>query len=197
MRGTEESFGRYYNALRVAESKAFATPVFHGELAAFRRELLEGVGGFPTDIGADDSHAATRIAAAGFRAIVPDDLWVEEVVPRRGYIRWRVRRAQHLVQHFARSLRMLGRAPGEFRVGLLVESFRHLVNPFILLASTALLVASALLTRSLAAFTFLALGAALLVVRQYRTWITQQTYLLAGALRNLWTKEIVWKKQAR
>ncbi len=85
VKGVEEDYRHYYNILRVAESKAYATPIFHGELAAFRRDLIEKLGGFPTDIGADDSHTATRMALIGFRAITPEDIWVEEAVPNKDY----------------------------------------------------------------------------------------------------------------
>jgi cellulose synthase/poly-beta-1,6-N-acetylglucosamine synthase-like glycosyltransferase len=34
--GIEGGYRDYYNILRLAESKAFSTPIFHGELAAFR-----------------------------------------------------------------------------------------------------------------------------------------------------------------
>jgi len=93
--GVEEGYRQYYNVLRVAESKVYATPIFHGELAAFKANLLKGLDGFPTDIGADDSHTATKISLKGFRAIIPDDLWVEKRVPEEKYFSWRIRRAQH------------------------------------------------------------------------------------------------------
>jgi len=60
--GVETGYRNYYNTLRLAESKRWSTPVFHGELAAYRTELLRKIGGFPTDVGADDSHTATLIA---------------------------------------------------------------------------------------------------------------------------------------
>jgi len=58
----------FYNIVRLGESKKFSTPVFHGELAAFRKSLLQELGGFPTDIGADDSHVATLIASKGLQS---------------------------------------------------------------------------------------------------------------------------------
>ena len=196
-RGVEESYRHYYNVLRIAESKAHSTPVFHGELAAFRRNLLEKLGGFPTDIGADDSHTATRIALMGYRAIIPEDLWVKEIVPNEDYFWWRVRRAQHLIQHFTKSLKKIKQAPREFRKILAIETFLHLANPYLLLASTTLLIVSTLITYSLTALGILALGVALLAVKQYRTWITQQLYLIIAGIRNLWSKEIVWSKQVK
>lgn len=193
--GVEKGYRDYYNAIRVAESKAYATPIFHGELAAFKADLLRRIGGFPTDIGADDSHTATRIALMGFRAITPEDILVEELVPSNSYFKWRVRRAQHLIQHFSKTLKAVKQAPTAFRKVLLVESYLHLVNPFLLLAAGILLAASAIANRSLPATAALALGAGMLSIKQYRTWVTQQLHLAAAALRNLWSREIVWSKQ--
>jgi len=192
----EEGYREFYNVVRLAESKKHSTPVFHGELAAFRRSLLEKVGGFPTNIGADDSHTATRIALMGYRAIAVDNAWCVESVPKRGYHMWRVRRAQHLVQHFATMLKHLWRAPRELRDILLVEAYLHLINPWILLVAVAILLYLALnpLTTALA---LLALGVSLLVLKPFRTWVATQIYLAIAALRNLWTKEIAWRKQEK
>jgi len=194
--GVEEGYREFYNVVRVAESKAWATPVFHGELAAFRRSLLEKVGGFPTDIGSDDSHTAARIALLGFRSIIPEDVVCVEAVPVRGYHTWRIRRAQHLVQHFAKTLKEAAKAPSRFKPILYAEAFLHLANPWILLASAILLAASAAMGSILAA-AFLALGAALLLFKPYRTWIATQIYLLVASVRNLWTKDLAWEKQPK
>jgi len=192
----EKGYRRYYNVLRVAESKVFATPIFHGELAAFRKDLLMRIGGFPTDVGADDSHTATRIALMGFRAIVPEDLF-DEFVPGRGYFWWRVRRAQHLIQHFIKCLRELKRAPGDFGKVLIAEAYLHVINPYLLLVSVVLLVVSAVLAHSLMGLTALVLGAVLLIVKQYRMWVVQQLHLMVAGVRNLWTKELVWGMQTK
>jgi len=194
--GVEVGYRQYYNVLRVAESKAYSTPIFHGELAAFRRDLLEKVGGFPTDIGADDSHTATKIALMGFRAIIPDDSCVEEMVPEEKYFSWRVRRAQHLIQHFTKALRT-GRVNKKFKWILLAESYLHLANPWILAIAATLLITSAIACQSLLSLTTLALGLSLLALKPYRTWIATQLCLVVGAVRNLYTKEIVWAKQIK
>jgi len=192
----EVGYRQYYNVLRVAESKAYSTPIFHGELAAFRRDLLEKAGGFPTDVGADDSHTATKIALMGFRAVIPDDLWVEEMVPKDKYFSWRVRRAQHLIQHFAKTLRNMKQSPREFKKILFAESFLHLLNPFLLITSIALLIASASIASTLA-IVVLAVGAGLLIVKSYTTWIFLQLSLAVAALRNLKSREIIWDKQIK
>jgi len=194
--GVEEGYRLYYNVLRVAESKAYSTPIFHGELAAFKARLLRDAGGFPTDIGADDSHTATKIALMGFRAIIPDDLWIEEKVPEGSYFSWRIRRAQHLIQHFIKTLKT-GKAHRGFKWILLAEGYLHLMNPWILAAATALLIISAIAYHSLMSWIILASGLLLLALKPYRTWITTQLCLLAGAVRNFYTKEIVWTKQIK
>ena len=192
----EEGYREFYNIVRLPESKKHSTPVFHGELAAFRRALLEELGGFPTNIGADDSHTATRVALMGYRSIAVDNAWCVEKVPRKGYHAWRVRRAQHLVQHFAKTLRLLRGAPRGLKPITLVETWLHLANPWLLLTSTLLLLYLAIKGSALA-LTLLALGALLLMLKPFRTWIASQTYLAIAMLRNIWTKEIIWGKQEK
>ncbi len=195
--GIEEGYRQYYNVLRVAESKAYSTPIFHGEFAAFKKDLVEKAGRFPTDIGADDSHMAAKIALMGYRAITPETLWVEEKIPRRGYGMWRIRRAQHLIQHFVKLIRMDLKANEGFKRILEVESFLHLVNPWILFAAILLLLVDSVVYGSIPALSILLMGLVFLGVKQYRVWISQQFNLLVAALRNLVTKDIVWSKQAK
>ncbi len=155
---TELSYRNLYNVLRVGgESKKFATPIFHGELAAFRRDLLMKLGGgFPTDIGADDSHTATRIAAMGFRSIIPENVTCAELVPTAGFSKWKVRRAQHLIQNFIKAIR-LEYPPSDFKPIIYTEFYLHVINPWILAAAVVLLLmnhgvqAMALLAAGLAA----------------------------------------------
>jgi cellulose synthase/poly-beta-1,6-N-acetylglucosamine synthase-like glycosyltransferase len=194
--GVEGGYRGFYNTVRLAESKAWSTPVFHGELAAYRRELLEAVGGFPTDIGADDSHTATLVALRGYRAIAVDDVECAEKVPEEGYHAWRVRRAQHLVQHFLKTLRHVGRAPSRFKPILLAEAYLHLVNPWLLPIATTLLIHQSL-KGSIIATAVLAAGALLLAYKPYRTWVAAQVYLIAAMLKNLLTRDIAWEKQVK
>jgi len=194
--GIEGAYRSFYNVVRLAESKAHSTPVFHGELAAFRRTLLEELGGFPTDVGADDSHTATRVALKGYRAIAVDSAWCVERVPPRGYHSWRVRRAQHLVQHFTAILKHLWHVPRELYKILLVEVYLHLFNPWILVAATAILL-YLMFNPSTVALALIVLGTTLLAFKPYRTWIMTQLYLVIASIRNLWTRELAWRKQAK
>jgi len=81
------------------------------------------LGGFPENIGADDSYTATKIALMGYRAIVVDNAWCVESVSKSGYHAWRIRRAQHLIQHFMTLLKHLPRTPRELNKTLIEESF--------------------------------------------------------------------------
>jgi hypothetical protein len=109
---------------------------------------------------------------------------------------WRIRRAQHLIQHFAKALGLLSKAPRGFKPVLLAEAWLHLFNPWLLLAVTVILLYKALMG-SLTALTSLTAGAALLILRPYRTWVATQVYLITASIRNLWTKEIAWEKQEK
>jgi len=194
--GVERGYRDYYNVVRLGESKRFSTPIFHGELAAFRRDLLVKLNGFPVDIGADDSYTATLIAISGFRAIAVDNALCTELVPREGYHMWRIRRAQHLIQHFIKALGLLSKAPREFKPILVVETWLHLFNPWLLLAAATTLLYKALMG-SLTALALLVAGTALLILKPYRTWVATQAYLVTASIRNLWTKEIAWEKQEK
>jgi cellulose synthase/poly-beta-1,6-N-acetylglucosamine synthase-like glycosyltransferase len=194
--GVEGGYRGYYNVVRLGESKRYSTPVFHGELAAFRKSLLQELGGFPTDTGADDSHTATLIALKGFRAIAVDNALCTELVPRKGYHMWRIRRAQHLLQHFTKTLKLLPKAPRDFKPILLAETWLHLANPWLLLLAATLLLYEAL-TGTITAATLLAIGVAPLPFKSYRTWVATQIYLIVASIRNIWTKEIAWEKQEK
>jgi cellulose synthase/poly-beta-1,6-N-acetylglucosamine synthase-like glycosyltransferase len=194
--GVERGYRDLYNVVRLCESKKYSTPVFHGELAAFRRDLLVQLGDFPTDIGADDSHTATLIALKGYRAIAVDNAICRELVPGKGYHMWRIRRAQHLIQHFTKAMKLLPKAPREFKPILLAETWLHLFNPWLLLVATTILLYKAL-TGTATAIILLATGITLLLFKPYRTWIATQAYLVTASIRNLWTKEIAWEKQEK
>ncbi len=194
---SEQAYRNLYNILRVAESKIHSTPIFHGELAAFKREVLEEIGGFMDGVGADDSNAATRVALMGKRAIIPDDLVCTELVPEgKMHWSWRLRRAQHLTQHFIWSLKRVDIRTVFGRV-LAIESFLHVINPWLLLLALVALISSAsiegLLIPSLAGLAALT-G---LATREWRLWIGQQLYLLLGMIQNLRSRNLVWEKQEK
>jgi glycosyltransferase involved in cell wall biosynthesis len=195
--GLDENVYRdYYNLLRIAESKKFATPVHNGPLLAIRTKLLKQTG-LPSYLGSDDSGFGSFIAFMGYRAIQADDVWVKEPV-RGSQFRRKIRRAQHLLLNFLETKRYAK------NVGVYVKSpfdkiwktewWLHLVNPWLLVASAVLLAVSAVFQVSITALALLGIGSLLLVLKMYRTWVLQQLYLTIAAVRNLWTKETIWDK---
>ncbi|MEM2780198.1 MAG: glycosyltransferase family 2 protein, partial [Candidatus Bathyarchaeia archaeon] len=170
--------------------------IFHGELAAFKADLLKDVGGFPTDIGADDSHTATKIAIKGYRAIMVDEMVCLEAVPNKGYSRWRIRRAQQLIHHFLKTCTMDGKALGVFREIVFAETFLHVVNPWVVVLSISLLLAT-VSYGSTVSLAILVVGITLLAFLPYRTWMAMQLYLLTATIRTLFRKELVWMKQKK
>jgi cellulose synthase/poly-beta-1,6-N-acetylglucosamine synthase-like glycosyltransferase len=189
----EAEYRRHYDSVRIAESAVFSTPIFHGELAAVKRKLVDA---FPTDLGADDSWTAVSLALRGYRAIAAPDVECVEAVPKRGYFRWRVRRAQHLIQAFAKALPRIPKAPRGFRAVLASEAFLHLVNPWLFAGALAAATAAAAAGSRLA-IALLAAGAAALALPLYRSWLVMQIALITAAVRNIWKKELIWRKEEK
>lgn len=202
--GIEDTYREYYTKVRVAESKIHSTVVFHGELAAFRREALEKVGGFPLDVGADDSHTASLIAMQGFRSICVPEARVTELVPQswKAYLQWRTRRAQHLIQHFTAILRM-ARTPEKLARVLAIEAFLHLFNPWLLLTAFVATLSSLMIEQLTQVNTVVIAVFALILLfptlrRPFITWITEQVTLAYAQARNLVVgKEIIWRKVSK
>ncbi|ADI31988.1 glycosyltransferase [Staphylothermus hellenicus] len=193
----EYKYRQYYNILRIAESKAWSTPIFHGELSAFKKKLLKRIGGFPLGVGSAESLAAMKIAALGYRAIISDNVVVQEIIPRREYTKWRIRRAQHLIIHLIKTLSYIRNYNNMLKVIVLVEAYLHIINPWILLLCTIVLLYCTLILHSILAGSLIILGLALLAQRAYHAWIISQLFLLLAQIKNLWNKELVWKKQEK
>jgi len=192
----ENVYRNYYNIIRVAESKVFATPVHNGPFLAIRTELLRKYG-LPAFPGSDDSSFGSYVALLGFRAIQVDNVIVKEPI-RGSQFRRRMRRAQHLLLSFLKTksyAKKLGvyRRVKSFEKIWRVEWWLHVVNPWLLILSVLLLAISTFYG-SLAAMPLLGIGIMLLVLKAYRTWILQQLFLVIAAIRNMWTKEITWNR---
>jgi len=192
----ENIYRNYYNIIRVAESKIYATPVHNGPFLAIRTELLRKFG-LPTFPGSDDSSFGSYIALLGFRAIQVDNVTVRE--PTRGnQFRRKIRRAQLLLSNFLKTKRYVKKLgvykrTKPFEKIWKVEWWLHVANPWLLIVCVFLLLVD-VFHSSLIALILLGIGLMLLVLRVYRTWVLQQLYLIMAAIRNLWTKEIMWNK---
>ncbi|MEM4888965.1 MAG: hypothetical protein QXJ64_05965 [Thermosphaera sp.] len=179
------------------KSKLHSTPVHNGALVAYRLKLIQRIGGIPEFTGNNDSTPASIIAFMGYRAIQVDDVVVWEPINKNQFRR-RVRRAQHLllsflkVKQYARNLGAHAKSP--FNCIWRAEWYLHLVNPWLLVLGLTFLMVGFVIYSSPTALALIGLGLALAALRDYRTWILTQIALIVAAVRNIWTKDIVWSK---
>ncbi|MCX8205554.1 MAG: glycosyltransferase, partial [Candidatus Nezhaarchaeota archaeon] len=195
---SESAYRLYYNMLRTAESKKWSTPICNGPLVAFRKELLYRMGLLPEYTGNDDSTPASIIAFMGFRAIHVDDVVVNEYIRGSQFLR-KVRRAQHLLLHFLRTKRYVKEKRlyvyiDDFELIWKIEWWLFIVNPLILATSITLLVLNFVLTYSTISILLLFAGACMLVIKSFRTWVTQQLYLVLAFIENMKSNNLAWKK---
>jgi len=192
----EATYRGFYNVVRVGESKIHSTPVHNGALIAYRKALLDKIGGLPTYTGNNDSTPASLIAFMGYRAIQVDDVVVREPI-LKNRLRRKIRRAQHLILHFIHT-KSYAKRLGIYKKSVfdriwLIESYLHLVNPWLLIISAGILLASTIFLY-IPSILLLSIGLLMLLAKTYRTWIETQLCLVIGSIRNLWTKEITWRK---
>ncbi len=192
----ENTYREFYNMVRVAESRKYATPVHNGPFLAIRTSLLRRFG-LPDFPGSDDSAFGSFIAFAGYRAIQVSDVIVKEPV-RGNQLYRKVRRAQHLLLSFLKTKQYVKKLGVYMRTKPFeriwkVEWWLHVINPWLLIVCAALLVMGAFYG-SFTALMLLGVGLMLLTLKAYRTWVLQQLYLVIAAIRNLWTREIAWAK---
>lgn len=199
-KGLEDTYRYYNNMVRVAESKIWSTPIAHGPFLAFRRILLWKMGRLPTWSKADDSTPASLVVFMGYRAIAAPDVIAYEYVPvsLKGNLVRRIRRAQHLIQHFLRTrkkVREMGLEPRKpFKYIFQMEKFLHIVNPWILLSAAApllILVFVYELYFGLLLAGMVGLGVS--VSKTLRMWLLTQVVLAYAFLKNLFGETEMWE----
>jgi cellulose synthase/poly-beta-1,6-N-acetylglucosamine synthase-like glycosyltransferase len=197
----EKTYRNFYEILRIGESVIDSTPIFHGEISCYRKNLLEPVS---EDSMADDSELAVKTRKKGFRSIYdPDTIFYEYAPPTQEsrYIQ-KVRRGQGLLQLFLRQWKMLfNRKYGKF--GLIVypaEFFMHVVSPVVVFMFVALLIWNAFLNVYVGYVVGIGVGLLLLsyIVKRgvfdiAATFLQSQGillislfYFLAGKSQNIW-----------
>jgi len=146
----ERSYHDFYEVLRRGESILDSTPIFRGELAAYRADLIEQL---PENKSADDSRMANIIRRKGYRAVYDPAAVFYEYAPPNPRARFvqKVRRGQGLIRVFwdFRGC-MFKRKKGKYGMLILpMEFFMHCIFPalwlviftmfFLALASYALI----------------------------------------------------------
>ncbi|UCG45094.1 MAG: glycosyltransferase, partial [Candidatus Bathyarchaeota archaeon] len=134
----ERTYRSIYEVLRIGESVADSTPIFHGEISCFRRSLLESV---REDSMADDSELAVKVRKQGFKSIYdPNAIFYEHAPPTFGSrLTQKLRRGQGLIQLFLRERKILFNRKYQ-KYGVLVfpaEFFMHLISPLLVLTFLA------------------------------------------------------------
>ena len=130
----EKSYRGIYEVLREGESILDSTPIFHGELSAYRANLIEPL---PEKKSADDSRLANIIRNKGFRAVYDSTAIFYEYAPPTSKSRnsQKVRRGQGLIRIFwdFRSSLFSRRCGRYGNLILPMEFFMHCVFPTLLL----------------------------------------------------------------
>jgi cellulose synthase/poly-beta-1,6-N-acetylglucosamine synthase-like glycosyltransferase len=142
----EKSYRGIYEVLRQGESALDSTPIFHGELSAYRSDLIDPL---PENKSADDSRLANVIRQKGYRSVYDASAVFYEFAPPNGASRrlQKVRRGQGLIRVFWDCRRCLfNRKYGKYGTVIFpMEFFMHSIFPsFFLFFMGVFLVALAL-----------------------------------------------------
>lgn len=194
--GLENVYREYYNILRIAESKLWSTPIANGPLLAIRKKIIDEIG-VPNFPGADDSAFASYVAFAGYRAIQVDDAWVYEPLTNRQFARM-LRRAIHLINYFTK-LKNYAKKHGIYKKTPFdrvwkIECVLHVVNPWLLLTSTLLIVIDSLTLNNIISIALSSLGLAMLFVKKFRMWVKNQVTLILAQLLATSKTRIMWRR---
>lgn len=128
----EKSFRDISEMLRMGESIFDSTPIFCGELSAYRSDLIEPL---PENKSADDTRLANIIRRKGYRIVYDEDAVFYEYAPptfRARYIQ-KVRRAQGLIRLFWDFKDVLFRVKyGMYGLVIMpIEFFVHCISPIL------------------------------------------------------------------
>jgi len=156
----EKSYRNIYQILREGESTIDSTPVFHGELSAYRAHLIECL---PENKSADDSRQANFIRRKGFRSVYDSEAIFYEYAPSTSESRilQKVRRGQGLIRIFWDFKGCIFRRKygGYGMLILPVEFFLHCIFPMLWVLSFGLFITGTLLfSWVLFALVFVVLG---------------------------------------
>jgi len=196
---SEGIYRRFYYILRLGESKINSTLIFQGELALYRRSVLEK---FEEKAGySDDTGTVINMVSRGYRCIfVPEAVFHDTAAfSLRGRLMLKSRRAQHVIAGFTHSLRLKvgGKLPLSSAI-ILFNLYMHVVSPLLLLL-TAFVFAMTVVLYFQSFWYLLLVGVPLLVFNKTRAFIssylTSNLALVIGLIRHLTKKrEMAWRK---
>lgn len=142
---SEMNYLRFYQKIREGESVIDSTPIFDGELSAYRTNVIKNQR-VREDLNADDSQLAVMVRRNGYKAIMEPEAIFYEALPANWDMlrRQKVRRGQGLSRLFWYNKDMLFKpAYGKFSCIILpMNFFMYVVSPFILLSVLTLAILS-------------------------------------------------------
>lgn len=154
----EKAYRSFYEVIRRGESRLDSTPIFHGELSAYRSDLLET---WSNDSVCDDIEMAMKIRRKGYRTIYDSDAVFYEYAPPsvKARVLQKRRRGQGVIQQLFGSIDMFLR-PRYGKYGMVIlpaEFFMHVISPilFFPLFALILILAASLFFASPFLFLFL------------------------------------------
>lgn len=174
----------YYNIAfqRVGQAAIDAVNVIPGIMSAYRREIVEGLGGFVEGMNGEDTDLTVRVGRLGYRIITDPRIRVYSEVPRTlGHLReQRIRWSRSFFHVFGRNasiicLRQGARGLWGFPLAFVSVFRRAIIVPILLYAGVvAIIDPSALYLRDGAAVAAVIVGPALLmnlgVLTVHRRW---------------------------
>ena len=130
----EKNYRSFYRWLRIGESKLHSTVLYEGEFMLVKKKLLEKLGGFDEEMGADDVPLALMVAKQGYRAITAEDVNFIELTPYtwKEKFNQKVRRGTHVLQtlwKYKNLISIRGRQLQKFILPM--EIYIYIINPLI------------------------------------------------------------------
>lgn len=166
----EKSYGDIYEILREGESILDSTPIFRGELAAYRGNLIESL---PENKSADDSRLANVIRRKGYRVVCDSEAVFYEYAPPNWRARFiqKVRRGQGLIRVFwdFKGCMFKGKYGKYGQLILPAEFFMHCIFPTLWLVFLAVFSIALALYSPILLFSPVALLVVLFILSRIRT----------------------------
>ena len=134
----EKTYKYFFIKLRIGESVIDSTPIFDGELAAYRATVIRGIK-VREDLNADDSQLAIIVRKKGYRAICNPEAIFYEFAPSNWSSKFiqKIRRSQGLSRMFWYNKDMLFKKKyGRFGFIIMPANFfMHVISPFLVFLS--------------------------------------------------------------
>ena len=127
----EEGYRRWYERMRMGESRLHSALSFQGALAFYKRELFRR---FEEREASDDTGTALEICGKGYRCLMVPDLVFRDAAPPtlRDFVRVKIRRGLHMLLGLKKAVRLKreDRLPLPWSI-LFFNLYLHFAVPFL------------------------------------------------------------------